>query len=99
VYRYVLNTRDKELVPLTEELEFLHSYLFLQQIRFGEKLKLQVELSGEGYVAPLVLQMLVENAIKHNIIADEQPLTIRVYRENSLIVVENNLQKKIYSFR
>jgi LytS/YehU family sensor histidine kinase len=94
VYRYVLNTRDKELVPLTEELEFLHSYLFLQQIRFGEKLKLQVELNGEGFVAPLVLQMLVENAIKHNIIADEQPLTIRVYRENSLIVVENNLQKK-----
>lgn len=94
VYRYVLNTRDKELVPLTEELEFLHSYLFLQQIRFGEKLKLQVELNGEGFVAPLVLQMLVENAIKHNIIADEQPLTIRVYSENYLIVVENNLQKK-----
>ena len=94
VYRYVLNTRDKELVSLSEELEFLHSYLFLQQIRFGEKLKLQVELSGEGYVAPLVLQMLVENAIKHNIIADEQPLTIRVYREGSMLVVENNLQKK-----
>lgn len=94
VYRYVLNTRDKELVSLSEELEFLHSYLFLQQIRFGEKLKLQVELSDEGYVAPLVLQMLVENAIKHNIIADEQPLTIRVYREVTMLVVENNLQKK-----
>ncbi len=94
VYRYVLSTRDKELVPLAEELEFLHSYLFLQQIRFGEKLRLKVELDGEGLVAPLVLQMLVENAIKHNIIADEQPLTIRIYREGFMLVVENNLQKK-----
>ena len=94
VYRYVLSTRDKELVSLAEELEVLHSYLFLQQIRFGEKLKLHVDLNPDGLVAPLVLQMLVENAIKHNIIADEQPLTIRVYKEDSMIVVENNLQKK-----
>lgn len=53
-----------------------------------------MEVSGEGLIAPLVLQMLVENAIKHNIIADEQPLTIRVYRENEMLMVENNLQKK-----
>jgi sensor histidine kinase YesM len=94
VYRYVLDTRDKELVSLNEEIEFLQSYLFLQQIRFGEKLKLSVELNGEGLGAPLVLQMLVENAIKHNIIAEEQPLTIRIYREELMLVVENNLQKK-----
>lgn len=94
VYRYVLDTRDKELVSIKEELDFLDSYLFLQQIRFGEKLKLKVEVSGEGLIAPLVLQMLVENAIKHNIIADDQPLTIRVYRENEMLIVENNLQKK-----
>jgi len=94
VYRYILSTRDKELVSLAEELEVLHSYLFLQQIRFGEKLKLRVDLNGDGLVAPLVLQMLVENAIKHNIIAEEQPLTIQVYKEGVFIVIENNLQKK-----
>ncbi|MBX2894575.1 MAG: histidine kinase [Cyclobacteriaceae bacterium] len=94
VYRYVLSTRDKELVPLAEELEFLHAYLFLQQIRFGEKLKLQVDVNSDGLVAPLVLQMLVENAIKHNIIAEEQPLTIRIYKEEACLVVANNLQKR-----
>lgn len=94
VYRYVLSTRDKEMVSLAEELEFLHSYLFLQQIRFGEKLKLHVDLNGDGFVAPLVLQMLVENAIKHNIIADEQPLSIRIYKDETFVIVENNLQKK-----
>lgn len=94
VYRYILSTRDKELVSLAEELEVLHSYLFLQQIRFGEKLKLHVDLNGDGLVAPLALQMLVENAIKHNIIADEQPLTVRIYKDEAFVIVENNLQKK-----
>lgn len=94
VYRYVLSTRDKELVTLTEEIEFLQSYLFLQQIRFGNKLKWKVDLNGQGLVAPMALQMLVENAMKHNIISDEQPLTIHVYSENSNVIVENNLQKK-----
>lgn len=94
VYRYILSTRDKELVSLAEELEVLHSYLFLQQIRFGEKLKLHVDLNSDGLVAPLVLQMLVENAIKHNIIADEQPLTVRIYKDETCVIVENNLQKK-----
>lgn len=95
VYRYILSTRDKELVSLAEELEVLHSYLFLQQIRFGEKLKLHVDLNDDGLVAPLALQMLVENAIKHNIIADEQPLTIRIYKDEAFVIVENNLQKKL----
>ena len=55
VYRYVLETRDKELVSLDDELKFLHSYLFLQQIRFGNKLKVDIKLSGDLKVAPLVL--------------------------------------------
>ncbi len=95
VYRYVLDTRDKEVVTLEEENKFLDSYLYLQQIRFGDKLKLQVELDGvKSMVAPLVLQMLVENAIKHNIISEENPLTIRIYSRDNFIVIENNLQKK-----
>jgi hypothetical protein len=95
VYRYVLDTHEKELVPLEEEVKFLDSYLFLQQIRFGAKLRLDIQLENkQGQVAPLALQMLIENAIKHNVIAEEQPLTIRVYFQNNYIVVENNLQRK-----
>lgn len=90
VYRYVLDTRDKELVSLDEELKFLNSYLFLQQIRFGNKLNVENSLSGDIKVAPLVLQMLIENAIKHNVVSDEQPLTIRLFRENGWVVIENN---------
>ncbi|MBL0743870.1 sensor histidine kinase [Chryseolinea lacunae] len=95
VYRYVLDTRDKEVVNLADERKFLDAYLFLQQIRFGEKLKMDVRLADvESMVAPLVLQMLVENAIKHNVISEDNPLTIRLFAEGGFIVVENNLQKK-----
>jgi hypothetical protein len=95
VYRYVLDSRDKEVVPLAEELKFLDSYLFLQQIRFGDKLKVSIDLNGAvSSVAPLAMQMLIENAIKHNEISEAYPLTVRVYRDKNFIVVENNLRKK-----
>lgn len=95
VYRYVLDSRDKELVPLEEELAFLNSYIFLQQIRFGDKLIMNVKIESiSGQIAPLALQLLTENAIKHNIIAEDQPLTIKIYLAEGIIVVENNLQKK-----
>lgn len=95
VYRYVLDTRDKEAVLLLEEKKFLNSYLFLQQIRFGDKLKFNVQLDGTpSRVAPLVLQMLVENAIKHNVISEENPLHIKIYVEDDFIVIENNLQRR-----
>ena len=71
------------------------SYLFLQEIRFGDKLKLNIDLADSaGMVAPLVLQMLVENAIKHNVIAEDHPLTIRIYIDDDFIVVENEIRKK-----
>lgn len=95
VYRYVLDTREKEVVPLEGELKFLQAYLYLQQIRFGEKLKIDLRLTDGNYmVAPLALQMLVENAIKHNEISEEHPLTIEVYKHDKFIVVENTLQRK-----
>jgi len=95
VYRYVLDTRDKEVVPLEDELKFLESYLFLQQIRFGDKLKIENNLRAvKGLVAPIALQMLVENAIKHNIISEENPLTIRLYQAQNSLVVENTVCKK-----
>ena len=95
VYRYVLETREKEVVTLAEELKFLESYLYLQRIRFGNKLNVQIDIiNGSIQVAPLALQMLIENAIKHNVISEEDPLTIRLYAENGFLIVENNLQKK-----
>lgn len=95
VYRYVLDTRDKEVVTLEEELKFLKSYAYLQQIRFGTKLSIDLSLNGlHSMVAPLALQMLIENAVKHNEVSEENPLHVKVYSDSNFIVVENNLQKK-----
>lgn len=94
VYRYLLETRDREIVHLSEEKKFLESYLYLQDIRFGKKLIITVALDGECMVAPLALQMLVENAIKHNEISEDHPLHIRLFTEKDFIVVENDLQPK-----
>lgn len=98
VYRYILQNKDKELVELESELAFTKSYIFLLKIRFGENLKVNYKIKDEyksHFVAPLTLQMLVENAIKHNVISKAKPLTIDIYVENGdSIVVRNNLQIK-----
>jgi LytS/YehU family sensor histidine kinase len=95
VYRYVLDTRDREVVELNEELRFLQSYIYLQKIRFAEKLLIEIDLpDATGKIAPLALQILVENAIKHNIVSEDDPLTVKIYFDNGYLVVENNLQKK-----
>lgn len=95
VYRYVLDTRDQEVVPLEEEVKFLKSYSYLQQIRFGDKLSIDLSLDGlKSMVAPLALQMLIENAVKHNEVSEENPLHVKIYARENFIVVENNLQKK-----
>ena len=96
VYRYVLDTRSKEVVSLETEMKFVESYLFLQKIRFDEKLKVEIEIAAfENYMLPpLALQMLLENAIKHNTIAKDEPLTIKIFVEREMLVVENNLQIK-----
>lgn len=98
VYRYVLDTRDKEVVPLRDELTFINSYNYLQQIRFGDKLKVQIDpLDDDTLIAPLALQLLFENAIKHNIVSHDDPLTIHVFSQSDFIVVKNNLQRKLAS--
>ncbi len=95
VYRYVLDTRSKELVTLEEELKFVNAYLYLQQIRFGDKLIIDNEITDQqGLVPPLVIQMLAENAIKHNEVSQENPLQIHLYREGDYVVVANTLQIK-----
>ncbi|HEX2867412.1 MAG TPA: histidine kinase [Ignavibacteriales bacterium] len=98
VYRYVLQNKDKELIELEEEVNFIRAFLFLQKIRFGENLSVTIDLPqkfSRYFIAPLTLQMLIENAIKHNIISAEKPLAINIcVDENSRLVVRNNLQKK-----
>ena len=96
VYRYVLETRAKEIVPLGEELEFTRSYVFLQQIRHEDSLvfELDKEINKKAGVIPLGIQMLVENAIKHNVISEDAPLKIRIFQQGDLLIVENTLKKK-----
>lgn len=95
VYRYVIDTQERETVPLREEIGFLESYIYLQQIRFGQKLQVVIDLKGiDADVAPLALQMLIENAIKHNVISDDDPLRITVVTDGNFIRVTNNLQLK-----
>ena len=97
VFRYVLQAGQKEVVTLGEEIETVNSYIFLQKIRFGDNFNVEMELeevSEKYFVAPLVLQMLIENAIKHNEITQENPLVIKLFIENEYLIVSNNLQLK-----
>lgn len=97
VYRYILKNRDKDLVPLGEELKFVSSYIELQKTRFKEGLKVSMTVDDHyclGRVAPVVLQNLVENAIKHNSTSKESPLAICIRCEDDYLIVRNKLQKK-----
>lgn len=95
IYRYVLEQRDRELVPLEEEMSFIKSFTDLHLIRHGNNLKVSIEVNDlSGYIIPLSLQILLENCFKHNIISEEKPLFVRIWRENDFIVVQNNFQKR-----
>jgi sensor histidine kinase YesM len=95
IYRYVLEQRDKELIPAGDELKFVEDYMHLAGIRYGEGLSLSIKGKKDNIqVAPLGLQILVENAIKHNIISDDMPLKIEIDINERFIAVKNNVQKK-----
>ncbi|MEO0894886.1 MAG: histidine kinase [Bacteroidota bacterium] len=97
VYRYVLDLKDETLVPLERELNFASSYFFLQQIRFGNNLQMYIEvpeIHKQLLLPPLSLQLLMENAIKHNIISGENPLRIELFLEKHEFVVRNNFQAR-----
>lgn len=98
VYRYILEIRDKKLIKLSEELEFLNAYIFLLRERWGDKVQIELNINDnlkEHYIIPLSLQILFENAIKHNIISKEKPLHIKVFnKKDDKIIVHNNLQRK-----
>ena len=98
VYRYVLVSKQKETVPLHEELAFVDSYIYLNKTRFRDNLIVENELPASAMqqlVPPLSIQILVENAIKHNIVSKDKPLTLRLSMDtHGYMTVENNVQKK-----
>ena len=95
VYRYVLSINKRDLIKLEEELEFIESYLQLYKFRFEEGIDYKInidETKKKMQIAPLTLQVLVENAIKHNVVSQTHPLQINIYNKNNLLIVDNNLQ-------
>ena len=97
LYRYVLESIDKRVVTVRDEIEFARSYLYLQKVRYGEGLRFSIDLNSgilDAYIPPLSLQVVLENACKHNIVTKEQPLIITISDETGALVVQNNIQQK-----
>lgn len=97
VYRYVLQSRDKTTVKLKDELEFIESYIGVHKERLGDNLNVKMSVNREMLqkeLPPLTLQLLVENAIKHNIADKNEPLQIDIFTENEKLVVRNNVRLK-----
>lgn len=97
IYRYVLEKRRDSLVPVREEMELIHHYYFLQKIRFGESLCLEIAegVEEEERMIPLMsLQLLLENAVKHNEISRRNPLEIVIRLEGEVLVVENTYRPR-----
>ena len=96
LYRYVLSSKTEDLVPLSKEIEFIDSYIFLLKTRFSDNLNIQVNVKSKDdeYIVPMSIQMLLENAVKHNEVSRKKPLRITVERAEGYVKVSNNLQAK-----
>ncbi len=97
VYRHILEVKDEKSILLNEELDVLRAYAFLLQTRFGNNLQVNINVPQEKLnkkIVPLSLQLLMENAIKHNIVSADKPLEINIFADNGSLVVSNNLQMK-----
>lgn len=97
IYRYMIKSEDEELVPLRDELEFVQQYIDLLQIRFPEGFKVELDVPEDlmsRYVLPCSLQLLIENATKHNAVRSATPLTIRLKADENHVCVSNNIVPK-----
>ena len=98
-FRQILIYREKDLITLEEELDIIFDYIYLQEQRFGTALQTEIKISAHDashhLIPPLALQLLIENAIKHNALTTSKPLLIQVYFENEFLTVKNNLQPKL----
>lgn len=100
VYKYFLINKNKELISLKDEMEFIESYFYLLQIRHDDKLQLETILTTESHevlIPPCSLQILIENAIKHNEFTEENPLLIKVTLNDHYLKVSNNIKPKPYA--
>jgi ligand-binding sensor domain-containing protein len=99
-FRNIVNYREHDVISLEEEISILKTYFYLQQKRYGNHLILNISLSEEQkkliFIPPLTLQLLIENAIKHNAVSKETPLTIMIYLEDAdRLIIKNNINPKI----
>jgi tetratricopeptide (TPR) repeat protein len=102
-YRYILEQKDQSLVTLRTELSFIDSYAFLLKIRFQDKFNLDIDIPDEVLdkykIAPLTLQLLVENAVKHNRMSVAEPLIIHISMQQDVLVVKNKLQPRTTEYK
>lgn len=97
VYRYVLEQKNKDLVTVDEELNFAHTYVRLLKMRFEDSIIFEIPEKcsiPDAKIVPLSLQLLLENAVKHNVVTATRPLHIKVFEQEGMLVVSNNLQEK-----
>ena len=95
VYRYVLDTKSSELVTLHEEFTFINHYIYLQKIRFEDRISFEINIDERkktDYLLPMCLQMLVENTIQHNETSQANPLQVIIYTENNFLIIENPIK-------
>jgi LytS/YehU family sensor histidine kinase len=99
-FRNIVNYRDKDVIALDEEITLMHTYFYLQQKRFGDNLRVNINIPENvkihTFIPPLTLQLLLENAIKHNAVSKETPLTVDLFIDREKwLVVRNNINPKI----
>ncbi|WP_080056478.1 sensor histidine kinase [Spirosoma aerolatum] len=97
VFRYVLQHKDKSLVPIETELAFIKNYVSLLKTRFDGAFRLHCQLSDEALdyqIVPVTLQILIENAIKHNSISEARPLTVTISNNENYLLISNPIQRK-----
>jgi LytS/YehU family sensor histidine kinase len=100
VYKYLLINKDREIISLNEEIKFIDDYFFLLNIRYDNKLRISFSLGNYAdkiMIVPCALQLLVENAIKHNRFTEKEPLFINVSLNGEYLKVENSTRSKQYS--
>ena len=98
IYRYVLFQDQKDLVPLKQELEFIKSFIEILRFRYDEGLQVNFKINDEALskkIIPMTLQLLIENAVKHNIVDEDFPLVVDIKSEGNELIVYNKLNKKI----
>jgi len=97
VYRFILDAGDANVIPLRDELKFARAYIHIQSERFGDNLKMNWQLQEtelDRMIVPMSLQLLLENAIKHNVISRSKPLTVTVAIKDDYLLVNNKMQPK-----